>query len=546
MTLTDSQIIEMHELCGALADDCMTEVQRERLTELLKRSDEAREIYFHSVSLSASLAEYANEMQSDEATLPIANNVRHVNFRWWALGALAAAACVALGLFLWPRSTETQAVGREDLADADLQSGGLVARITGAKDCVWNGRQKLEPGAPVHRGEHLDLVGGVAEITFDCGAQIVLEGPAVLNAESAWQATLLRGGLKATVPPQAVGFRVHHASVEVVDLGTEFSMVADAAGEADVRVLKGSIEVAPVNSEETAPVVMKENESRRFGKARKNERRDFDDRHARLAKALPMEHWNQHTSFAHWSFNELANGVLKADVTGLAGTRDAKIETGNASTLLTEGRWQKALRLDGSTTLSAHMPSLSMSAARTIAFWVRVPEDAQLSDSHSMVAWQTRNKKLGNRALQIGWNRNPSQGTLGALRTDLGKIYAMGATSLRDGQWHHVAVVFIPIGSEDGPVHVTQYVDGKLEGTTVRGLKMKRAAQDSSKADVLWLGRAPGKRMKGGFRGDMDELFVTERALSPAEIVLLKTENQAPRLDLTDTSPLSNTLIAEY
>jgi len=187
-----------------------------------------------------------------------------------------------------------------------------------------------------------------------------------------------------------------------------------------------------------------------------------------------------------------------------------------------------------------------MSSARTIAFWVRVPEDAQLSDSHAMVAWQTRNKKLGNRALQIGWNRNPSQGTLGALRTDLGKIYAMGATSLRDGQWHHVAVVFIPIGAEDGPVHVTQYVDGKLEGTTVRALKMKHAAPDSAKADVLWLGRAPGKRAKSNFRGDMDELFVADRALSPSEIVLLKTENRPPSLDLTDAAPVSTSFIAEY
>jgi len=67
------------------------------------------------------------------------------------------------------------------------------------------------------------------------------------------------------------------------------------AGEADVRVLKGSIEVASINGDETAPLVMTENESRRFGKGRKSDRRDFEDRHARLAKALPMDRWKSST-----------------------------------------------------------------------------------------------------------------------------------------------------------------------------------------------------------------------------------------------------------
>lgn len=548
MNLSDAEIIEVHELCGALADECITDAQSVRLTALLNASEEARHIYFHAVSLSASLSEYANEMQSDEETVPVSHHVHRVNFRAWAVGVLAAAACVALGLYVFYQKPESQPSVHEELADADLQSGALVARITGAKDCVWSGTDKPAPGAPVHRSQHLELAGGIAEITFDCGAKIMLEGPAALDAESAWQATLLRGALKAVVPPQAIGFRVHHASVEVVDLGTEFSMVADAAGEADVRVLKGSIEVAPTNGEDAAPTVMKESESRRFGKVRKNERRDFDDLHARLAKATALDRWNQRTSYAHWSFNDVSGGVFKAEVSGLTGTREARLESGNAGALLTSGRWDKALRFDGTTVITAHVPSLSKSAARTLAFWVRVPEDAQLSDAHAMVAWQARNKKLGNRALQIGWNRNPNQGALGALRTDLGKIYAVGATSLRDGRWHHVAIVFIPIASEEGPVHVAQYVDGKLEGTTVKAIKMKRAAQDASKADMLWLGRAPGKREKGHFRGDMDELFVADRALSPAEIVLLMTENQPPRMDVTDASSAATPvqLIAEY
>ena len=89
---------------------------------------------------------------------------------------------------------------------------------------------------------------GFAEITFDSGAQVVLEGPASLDLNSAWDATLRRGTLKANVPTEAMGFRISNPSVEVVDLGTVFTMIADRSGAADVLVLKGMVETSSRDS----------------------------------------------------------------------------------------------------------------------------------------------------------------------------------------------------------------------------------------------------------------------------------------------------------
>jgi ferric-dicitrate binding protein FerR (iron transport regulator) len=540
MNLSDNEILEVHELCSALADDRATDAQQKQLGDLLKSSEEARTIYFHSVSLSASLAEYAGEMQSDAP----APNVHRVKFATWATAVLAAAACIALGIFIFHKPSAPSSGGRDEIADAEMQSGALVARMTGAKDCSWNGAEKLQPGDVVRRGQRIDLAAGRAEITFDCGAQLVLEGPAVLDVVSAWEATLERGGLKATVPQQAIGFRVHHKSVEVVDLGTEFSMVADAGGDAEVRVLKGAVEVSPLADEENAPVVLKESETRRFGKNRKGARGDFESRHARLAQATKLDRWNERVNFAHWSFDEAKDGVFKGQSSGLSGTFDAS----PATATLTDGRWDKALHFDGHHALTATAPGISRSAARAVAFWIRVPEDAQLPDAHAMVAWPVHSKRFGNRPLQIGWNRNPNQGPLGALRTELGKIYAVGATPLRDGKWHHIAVAFVPIGPGDGPLQVTQYVDGRLEGSTVRAIKVKHPASDPGATDVVWLGRAPGKHAKdkGHFRGDMDELFITDRALSQPEIFALMTQNALPSLDLTDAGSTTTGLFATF
>ena len=104
------------------------------------------------------------------------------------------------------------------------------------------------------------------------------------------------------------------------------------------------------------------------------------------------------------------------------------------------------------------------------------------------------------------------------------------------------------MGAAEGPLQVTQYVDGRLEGTTVRAIKVKRLAADPGAADVVWLGRAPGRhnKDKGRFHGDLDELFITDRSLSQPEIVALMTQNALPRLDLTEAGDRSAGLLATF
>ena len=84
-----------------------------------------------------------------------------------------------------------------------------------------------------------------AEVDELFQAALTTEGPAAFDLNSAWEATLNRGTLKASVPPQAIGFRISNPSVEIVDLGTEFTMSADASGAAEVLVLKGQVEAQP-------------------------------------------------------------------------------------------------------------------------------------------------------------------------------------------------------------------------------------------------------------------------------------------------------------
>lgn len=542
MSLSDTEILEMHELCGAVSDDRLTNAQEARLSHFLKTSEEARTLYFRQMALVASLAEYAGEMQL-EAPAVVSQRARSMRSHPWILGVLAAAACVVLTLALWkPRQERaTPVVTADEMADSELKSGAYVARVTGVKDCVWQDGT-LQPGEALVGGRVLHLQQGLAEITFDSGAQLRLEGPASLDIISAWEAALEKGGLKATVPAQAIGFRLHHNSVEVVDLGTEFSMIADSSGDAEVRVLKGSVEVSPLVDEDPAPVILHESETRRFGKHR-HHAQSFEARHRQLARKAALERWKLPANFVHWSFDEWKDGAFAMQTEGLTGA----FNHGTTTPALTDGRWGQALHLDGHQHLSLTLPGLSHATSRAVAFWVRVPKDAELSQAQTMLAWPMRSKKFGNRMLEIGWNRNPNLGPLGALRTELGKSYAIGATPLRDGAWHHIAVVFMPVG-HDGALQVTQYVDGRLEGTTLRAIRVKQAPTEDAEADMVWLGRSFAKHTKARkpFRGDIDELFITDRALSPSEIVQIMTQNSLRRLEISATDQEPSQVAADF
>jgi hypothetical protein len=226
--------------------------------------------------------------------------------------------------------------------------------------------------------------------------------------------------------------------------------------------------------------------------------------------------------------------LIKADRLGVAAPAfDAQLvpDSPAASNIArTAGRWGRALKFDGSFFVKATVPGLSGNLPHTVALWAKVPENAPLSDAYAMVAWSTSSKKLGSRPVHIGWNRNPAEGPIGALRTDFGGGCALGTTSLRDGRWHHLTVVFSPGAEDNTPVQVKQYVDGRLESETIIPGKIHAMSHKASVAitDILWLGcRLSGRTPRQDrFHGEMDDLFIADRGLDPGEIVQLMKYNQ--------------------
>ena len=364
-TMTDNDRVELNELISALVDGRATAAEHSRLEEMLAASDEARRFYVRSMAMSASLYEHAGEMQSER---PEPQNVIHVaGWSRWA-APLAAAAAVLFGIWI-----TRFFLSPDQPLNADEQPES-VAHLSGSKDCKWIGPAPA-PGDEFVRGRRLELVSGFAELTFDSGAQITLTGPATLDLRSAWEAELQRGTLKANVPPEAIGFRVINSAVEVVDLGTEFSMTAEEGGAAEVFVLKGAVEVQPRNQGgggDQPRSVLREKQARRFAKAGASEVRDGEKKFQRFNAKIAVERMGHPLNYVRWSFDEGA-GDIAGSVSNSSGTAEMHLGKGSASeSRWTDGRWGRALQFNGQPAVPANLSGAASRGARSIACWVRL------------------------------------------------------------------------------------------------------------------------------------------------------------------------------
>jgi hypothetical protein len=124
----------------------------------------------------------------------------------------------------------------------DPNSAASVAKITATRNCLWQAATKgVGFGSRLHPGQRLELVAGLVEITFDDGAAVVLEGPATLDVRARGQAQLHEGRLAAVVPERAQGFQVATSRVNVIDLGTEFGLMAESEGATEIHVFDGLV-----------------------------------------------------------------------------------------------------------------------------------------------------------------------------------------------------------------------------------------------------------------------------------------------------------------
>lgn len=226
---------ELGGLMEALRDGTIEDAQVARLDQILAEHPEAVEYFVDRAWLRAEL----DAKLGGISAVPVPAVRRSP--RRWAL-PLAAAAGVLLGLLLipWSRS-EPPALSYEGCA---ILANTLDTRWVGPAPAL---------GSVLPKGR-LAFESGVVQIEFFSGARVVLEGPADFELVSSNEGHCRYGKLRAVVPPQAEGFTIRTAGIQLVDRGTEFALRLDKTGHAEVHVFQGRVEIQSGASRSDLPV----------------------------------------------------------------------------------------------------------------------------------------------------------------------------------------------------------------------------------------------------------------------------------------------------
>jgi hypothetical protein len=208
---------------------------------------------------------------------------------------------------------------------------------------------------------------------------------------------------------------------------------------------------------------------------------------------------------ALWTFDSGATHNNQLDDSSGNGASAALVNVGAIP-----GRSGQAGHFDGvsSYAVVANSAQLQLTGDLTLSAWIRTTDaryQAILSTydpDRSEYNYLLRTNPAGTLSLLAGGNN-----VVGGYRLD-----AVDQRSVNDGAWHHVAAV-LKLGSG-----VTFYVDGAQSSTVNVNLQV------GVRPDPLTIGMALWKPYGGNFSGDIDQVRIYRRALTPAEVQALAQE----------------------
>jgi hypothetical protein len=431
---------------------------------------------------------------------------------WQRYRFLAAAAAVFLALAAWW-----------------MWRPVTVGSLAGTASAAWMDGGELAEGVSLKKGQRLRLASGFASIRFAQGAEVVLEGAADFEITGPNQATLHLGNVTASVPESAHGFTIDGPDGRVVDLGTRFGVRVSNAG-MEVHVLEGKVEAHP---ERHSLVALEKDEALRFDRTSAS---PIPPEPLAFLTALPPKHLTL-PPWLLWPLDEGNGDVVSATGHGFdldsAMGRLTSLPGGSVLPAWVPGVRGTAISLHGQNDyVQTGFSGISGSRARTVACWVQVPRDMN-ELGYALVSWGAH-QQPGD-TWQVSINPELPDGPPGRLRVGTHRGRVVGTTDLRDGRWHHVAVVLYEGSPANVATHILLYVDGKLEPAALKAAHTIDTDTASDAAQHVAFGKNTAIRSADDprpaphtFRGQIDEVFVCAGALSEQEIRHL-IDHGAPR-----------------
>lgn len=243
--------VEICDLIDACVSNRATPDQWLRLSKLIVDREDVRNCYAAQAMASARLAHLLQLGQQDEAGVfsqieqepvrrvelarPAARKpiirVSSEALITLCCGAVAVLAISALAIGSWLVTPSVD--NRPIVASGPVPPTAVLRQVDG-------------PGfasRELYAAEMTELPSGKFEATTSVGASVKLAGPARFEIEDHLNWRLYSGKMVVHAPPSAKGFTVRTDNAEVVDLGTEFGVMVDAAGVTSVTVFDGQVDL---------------------------------------------------------------------------------------------------------------------------------------------------------------------------------------------------------------------------------------------------------------------------------------------------------------
>lgn len=278
---------ELRNLIDLCVTGDITPEQHEFLQVELRSNPQARAAFRELLDVEAALRTWAAD---DVALLSAKTTPENVAFRSAKVapernirGAkgdyhiprvmLAMAASVAflvVGWWIWGLREGNQPQPIAELpGDAAVNRVVYVGTIGAQHDCVWQGDSAVITGGRFS-SRKLSLTSGVAELMFDSGTNVILEGPCEFQVVDFDTAHLLTGSVVVHVTELSDGFVLSTPEATIIDEGTEYAVTLDEEA-AEVHVFAGAIRWEPI-SKDDAPATerterIETGEARRYSRS---------------------------------------------------------------------------------------------------------------------------------------------------------------------------------------------------------------------------------------------------------------------------------------
>ena len=252
-----------------LIDLCVTgdisPEQHELLQAELKANSHARAAFREQLDVEAALRTWAAEDgKADIQTTRQESSASRVLSPRVMLAIAASVVFIATGWWMWGLRGNQQIAESPD--DTGVNRVVYVGTIGAQHDCVWQGDSSVITGGRFS-SRKLSLTSGVAELKFDSGTNVILEGPCEFEVLDVDTAQLLAGNVVVNVTELSDGFALSTPEATIFDEGTEYAVSLDDEA-TEVHVFDGTILWEPISSDDaTATERIESGEARRYSRS---------------------------------------------------------------------------------------------------------------------------------------------------------------------------------------------------------------------------------------------------------------------------------------